>query len=219
MFVFNEIITRNAKASRGEPPHDANAACSDWVSDFLQRNNWLCIFDEAYVNDNFNLYGLSTQVDDYQNALRVVRGQFAEPNARLEKRAEDVYGLMHARYILTFQGTRKMLPKYEIGLFGACPRIACNGQALLPIGLDPVPGRATVKGFCPCCQDVYDLDHPLDGAYFGPYFAHFFLQAEKTDMKTEAKVPPPLSAFGIPIDDDSRMLSRNRLVHPGGFSQ
>jgi casein kinase II subunit beta len=213
MFVFNEIISQNAKAGRTAPPHDPNAACSDWVNDFVQRNNWLCLVDEAYVNDNFNLYGLSNQVDDYQNALRVVRGQFAEPNAPLEKRAEDVYGLMHARYILTFQGARNMRSKYEMRLFGACPRIACNNQALLPIGLDPVPGKANVRGFCPCCQDVYDLDTQLDGAYFGPYFAHFFLQAEKCEMKTEPKVSTPLSAFGVPIDDDSPIMSRSRFVH------
>jgi casein kinase II subunit beta len=106
-----------------------------------------------------------------------------------------------------------MQPKYEVRLFGGCPRVACNNQALLPIGLDPVPGNATVKGFCPCCQDVYDLDNPLDGAYFGPYFAHFFLQAEKCEMKLETKVPTPLSAFGVPIDDESPMMARSKLVH------
>jgi casein kinase II subunit beta len=214
MFVFNEIITQNAKAGRVSAPHDPSTTSNDWVLDFTARHDWLCIVDDEYVNDNFNLYGLSSQVDDYHNALRVVRGQYAEaPTSILRKRAQIVYGLMHARYILTFRGAREMQPKYERQIFGTCPRIACNNQPLLPIGLDPTPGKAHVKGFCPCCQDVYDLDSKLDGAYFGPYFPHFFLQAVKSDVKVEAKVATILSAFGIPIDEDSGMANRSRFVH------
>jgi casein kinase II subunit beta len=212
MFVVNEILTRNALANR---PHvDQNPSCSAWISEFTTRHDWLCVIDDAYVNDNFNLYGLSSQVEDYQNALKLVRGQYNDsPSSTLRKRAQQVYGLMHARYILTFQGARQIQPKYEQQLFGTCPRVACQNQPILPIGLDPNPGIASVKGFCPRCEDIYDVNSKLDGSYFGPYFAHFFLQAVKTDVKCERKEPTTLSMFGIPIEEDSRAFQRTRSVH------
>lgn len=48
-----------------------------------------------------------------------------------------------------------MLEKFKGRDFGCCPRVFCNGQACLPVGLSDVPGHSTVKLFCPKCEDVY----------------------------------------------------------------
>ena len=40
--------------------------------------------------------------------------------------AIDLYGLMHARYILSPQGMHVMQEKYLEGCFGSCPRLMCK---------------------------------------------------------------------------------------------
>ena len=84
----------------------------------------------------------------------------------LQANAEYIYGMIHARYILTAQGLDAMvflllvsdvqLQKFKECTFGTCPRVYCNNYNLLPIGLSDKPGNGYVKLFCPRCKDVYN---------------------------------------------------------------
>lgn len=93
--------------------------------------------------------------------------------------AMDLYGLIHARFILSPRGLAMMKEKFMLGSFGTCPRVMCERQNVLPIGVSEELSTSRVKVYCPRCQDVYiprqkQLD--IDGAYFGSSFPHVFLK-------------------------------------------
>lgn len=79
-----------------------------------------------------------------------------EQNELIESAAEMLYGMIHARYLLTIQGLHSIFKKYIRYDFGRCPRVYCRGQPCLPIGLSDIPRASTVKIYCPKCEDVYD---------------------------------------------------------------
>jgi casein kinase II subunit beta len=97
----------------------------------------------------------------------------------LYQSAMDLYGLIHARFILTAKGLQMMKEKFIKNVFGACPRMLCDRQLVLPIGMSEELSISRVKVFCPKCKEVYIprmrfVD--VDGAYFGSSFPHIFLQ-------------------------------------------
>eukprot|EP00798_Chlamydomonas_sp_ICE-L_P001158 gene1158-3963_t len=152
-----------------------------WISWFcsLQGNELFCEVDEDYIEDAFNLSGLSSQVPYYDYALDMILDN--EPpqdvmltdqqHEMLENAAEMLYGLIHARYILTARGLAAMLEKFKSCGFGRCPRVLCEGQACVPVGPSDVPGQSTVKIYCPKCEDIYyprsEFQCAIDGAYTG----------------------------------------------------
>lgn len=73
----------------------------------------------------------------------------------VESAAEMLYGLIHVRYILTSRGMSTMFEKYKQCEFGRCPRVLCNDQPALPVGLADTPRQNTVKIYCPRCGDIY----------------------------------------------------------------
>jgi hypothetical protein len=111
-----------------------------WISWFtsLRGNNFFCVVDEDYIQDDFNLTGLGAMVPYYDYALDMIldvdvplgtssiSGRFVhiltflsvyacsdtlseEQQDLVESAAESLYGLIHARYILTTRGMSKMV--------------------------------------------------------------------------------------------------------------
>ncbi|KGO75226.1 Casein kinase II, regulatory subunit, alpha-helical [Penicillium italicum] len=166
-------------------------------------NEYFCEIDEDYLTDRFNLTGLNTEVPYYQYALDLVTDVFdldADDDLReqIEKSARHLYGLVHARYIVTTRGLAKMLEKYKKSDFGKCPRVMCDGHALLPMGESDLPNISTVKLYCPKCEDIYNpkssRHSSIDGAYFGTSFHSVLFQVypalnpEKSSRRYEPRI-------------------------------
>eukprot|EP00246_Nothoceros_aenigmaticus_P002992 TRINITY_DN1391_c0_g1_i2.p1 TRINITY_DN1391_c0_g1~~TRINITY_DN1391_c0_g1_i2.p1 ORF type:complete len:270 (-),score=39.44 TRINITY_DN1391_c0_g1_i2:800-1609(-) len=138
---------------------------TSWISWFcgLRGNEFFCEVDDEYIQDDFNLSGLSNQVPYYDYALDLMLDVDSpndamlseEQNEMVESAAEMLYGLIHVRYILTSKGMNAMLDKCKNVDFGRCPRVFCSGQPCLPMGQSDIPRTSTVKIYCPKCEDIY----------------------------------------------------------------
>lgn len=268
---------QNAEDQSGDDDEDSSegGAAEDeipWITWFIniRGNEFFCEVEESFIEDDFNLTGLSSQVPYYNHALNLILdGELSvgtlfvsflscttfiyswiifglidsltdEQQDIIETAAEVLYGLIHARYILTASGMQKMVmssiffvmynvsclwfvvyslwlqyEKYQNVDFGRCPRSFCQGQPVLPVGLSDITREFSVEVFCPRCQDTY---HPrsskhanIDGAYFGSTFCHLFLLTH-----SELIVPKPTESyvpriFGFRIHESSQ-YHRLRLV-------
>jgi casein kinase II subunit beta len=182
-----------------------------WIQWFcaMRGNEFFCEVDEEFIQDEFNLYGLSQVVPNYDYALDVILDN--EPDEDLteeqqeiiERNAEMLYGMIHARFIITAHGQQLMLDKYKQAEFGRCPRVLCNGHAVLPVGLSDLHLQNTVKLFCPRCQDVfvpkYSRHATLDGAYFGTTFPHLLLLQSPELLTQRPKYQYVPKIFGFKI--------------------
>ncbi|KAI2499445.1 casein kinase II subunit beta [Fragilaria crotonensis] len=190
---------------------DSSASGHDepWIQWFcgLKGHEMFCEVERSYIEDGFNLYGLRTCVSNFSDCLDLILDRIGpddSDDSHLTQNACTLYGLIHARYIITTHGLDSMYNKYAAKEFGTCPLVQCAGQPVLPVGIKDEVGAHTVKIFCPKCQCVYHPPPPVrsrgnhhgnigsgggagvDGASFGTTFPHLFL------MTFSNLVPDPL---------------------------
>ncbi|XGW08370.1 hypothetical protein V3C99_011024 [Haemonchus contortus] len=199
----------------------SSGTAASWVGWFCSNrgNEFFCEVDEDYIGDNFNLTGLSDYVPKFREALDKIldlepddSGDDSDGNAsEVERLAEKLYGLIHARFILTNRGLSMMLQKWKDGDFGTCPRVLCYEHPLLPMGTVDVPGQDMVKMYCTSCSDIYYPKHArhqsIDGAYFGTSFPEMFLMMYPEYRRPKPqKFEPRLFGFKIrqPREDDQK---------------
>mmetsp|Transcript_20168 Transcript_20168/g.37560 ORF Transcript_20168/g.37560 Transcript_20168/m.37560 type:complete len:185 (+) Transcript_20168:8677-9231(+) len=157
--------------------------------------------DEEYIRDNFNLYGLRSRFPHFTDALELILSAESpdeddlkdEQYLELLQEATDLFGLIHARFIVSPRGLAIIREKFLNGRFGVCPRVMCEKQNVLPIGMSEDLRTSRVKIFCPRCEDVYIPKQryaDVDGAYFGTSFPHVLLQTYE-DLYPQ----PPTSTY------------------------
>lgn len=194
-----------------------------------------CEVERSYIEDGFNLYGLRACVSNFSDCLDLILDRIGpddSDDSHLTQSACTLYGLIHARYIITAHGLDAMYNKYAAKEFGTCPLAQCSGQPVLPVGVRDEMGADTVKIFCPKCQCVY---HPppirsrssshhgagaagVDGAAFGTTFPHLFL------MTFSNLVPDPLPpnsqyvprVFGFRVHMSARQRMNSNAAGAGG---
>jgi len=190
-----------------------------WINYFLtlKGNEFFCQVEDDYIGDKFNLTGLASQVPYYEFALDLICDidndeEFSDEHLEMiEHDAEILYGLIHARYILTNRGLYAMMDKYRHHDFGSCPRVLCNQQSMLPVGLLEAKGKESVKLFCPKCKDVYmsksSRHTNIDGAYFGSTFPHLFFLVFPELQPKDAKECYLPRLFGFKLHPTSHQRS------------
>ncbi|KAF8311804.1 casein kinase II, regulatory subunit [Cantharellus anzutake] len=191
---------------------------SSWISWFLasKGNEYFCEIEEDYILDRFNLTGLAPECANYSQALDLITDNLDEDiddelRQSIEVQARFLYGLIHARWIITSRGLAKMLEKYKKADFGRCPRVLCHAHPLLPIGLTDAPYEKAVKLYCPRCEDLYSPKSSrhgsIDGAYFGTTFPHILFMV----------YPAMIPSKGL--DNSSSARERDGRLERSGPSQ
>lgn len=196
------------------------SADSGWIPWFcgLKGHELFAEVEEEYVRDNFNLYGLRQRFQFYEHALEMILSSEAPEDDDLAdaefleiyRDASDLYGLIHARYIASPRGLQAMRDKYLKGVFGTCPRVLCDRQHTLPMGLAEDLRAAQVKIFCPKCEQVYAAKskyRELDGAFFGMSFPQIFLQTYPTLLPLEVPRPFVPRVFGFRIHKQKSVIA------------
>ena len=82
-----------------------------WISWFcnLEDHQFYCKVDKDYIQDQFNLYGLKRLFNNYNEALNMIldpespeEDDHNDPKfMSIYQEAMDLYGLIHARFIVT----------------------------------------------------------------------------------------------------------------------
>ncbi|KAI9098235.1 casein kinase II beta chain [Phlyctochytrium arcticum] len=193
---FEEQLSATSDDDQADEDGEEYDSTSETGSSVISWISWFCSLPgheffvevpDEFVEDDFNLTGLSNNVPYYNDALDLILDLEPDdseqaPQSVIESSAELLYGLIHARFILTKQGLAAIEEKFTTGIFGRCPRHYCGGCAVIPCGRSDVPGVDTVKMYCPRCSDLYHPKEPkfqtIDGAFFGTTVAHLlFLNA------------------------------------------
>lgn len=219
-----------------------------WIDWFLgaKGNEYFCDIDVDYITDRFNLTGLNQYVDKLSLPIDIItdnqtidEDQPDEVKMKLDNNARFLYGLIHARYIITSRGLTKMGNKYRNGDFGFCPRVHCKLNPLLPIGLSDTPRVSPVKLYCSNCEDIYNpkssRHSSIDGAFFGTSFPAMFLTSYPQLIPVHSLSIHTPKIYGFYLHDYAkltrwRLLKREKLFKelqdtgidlkncPGGFN-
>jgi len=186
----------------------------------MSGNHVLCEADKQFIEDSFNLFGLKQFIPkDFNRTLATILDRQeqddADDSGDFLQSSSLLYGLIHARFIVTTNGLQVMQRKYIHKDFGECPRAFCNGQAVLPVGLADEPHLGSYKLFCPKCRDLYNCpasQRHIDGAFFGSSFPHIFLMTYENivpSAPTSCYVP---RIFGFKVHSSSSSLPKRVVV-------
>ncbi|SCU87539.1 LAMI_0D06458g1_1 [Lachancea mirantina] len=219
---------------------DESGTYDEWIPSFCARfgHEYFCQVPTDFIEDDFNMTGLAQEVAHYRKALDLVldleamseeeEAEKEQPVSRsiVEHAAEQLYGLVHARFILTKPGLQAMAEKFDHKEFGTCPRYYCGGMQMLPCGVSDSVGKNSVRLYCPSCHDLYlpqsSRHLSLEGAYWGTSFPGVFLKhfkelEEYVDRK--AKDTYQLRVFGFRVNDEAASGARMRWLRQYPISE
>ena len=211
----------------------------------LRGCEYFVAVDEEFIRDSFNLYGLRALIPKYDEALELLLSDEPPEDDMLDdevfiesyRSSLDLYGLIHARFVLTTRGQQLVREKFGRDEFGRCPRVLCKEQPCLPCGLFEELRRGFVRIFCPVCKQIYvpkGRVAELDGAYFGTSLPNMFLLTFPNAVTTRPSVPTEAAiqyfsprVFGfkvhgrksvvqLRVENDTKIRSQ---VHPPPISQ
>ena len=196
----------------------SDAPFVDWF--MKQRGNEAYVrVEDEYLQDDFNLTGLSDLVPVYDSALNMILDcEDSESESSLvEESAQELYGLAHARFLMSTKGQVALGKKFESGVYGTCPNSLCGDQKVLPVGSD-IPKQTKARVYCPVCCEIYiprkaRLDK-IDGAHFGSSAAlvWFMNNAQSINrLDEDGEYTPAIFGFKQHVNKDARETIRKLL--------
>ena len=103
---------------------DSSASGQDepWIQWFcsLKGHEMFCKVERSYIEDGFNLYGLRACVSNFSDCLDLILDRIGpddSDDSHLTQSACTLYGLIHARYIITAHGLDAMYNKVRVLCF------------------------------------------------------------------------------------------------------
>merc|ERR1712028_10909 len=130
-FLDPKLVLRQSMLSMSDSSssdYSDEESAIEWLLS-QQGNQLLVRVDEDYIEDAFNLYGLNKVIPNFRDTLRLLLTTAEDAEICLEddhrgpcyQTLLDLYGLIHARYILTTPGMNKLRRKLQNGVYGCCP--------------------------------------------------------------------------------------------------
>jgi hypothetical protein len=83
----------------------------------LKGHEMFCEVERSYIEDGFNLYGLRACVSNFSDCLDLILDRIGpddSDDSHLTQSACTLYGLIHARYIITAHGLDAMYNKVSV---------------------------------------------------------------------------------------------------------
>jgi casein kinase II subunit beta len=171
-------------------------------------------FLDSMVVSHLNNHFQENKIKYFKTSFKVLTGATSKiPCDVAEQINESVklmHDMVHGRYVISEIGLESVREKHIRGVYGKCPRLYCEEHALLPLGLNDVPGKSHTKCFCPKCRDVYlTPSHvEVDSIVFGTSLPHLFLQQypDLCPVKPDKIYVPKI--FGFRIHPSSPVLCK-----------
>lgn len=124
-FIFSTVASMFMKGSDEEEDEEDEEEEEEeeeegWISWFcsLEGHDCFAEVDEEYIRDTFNLFGLKSAVNNFDSAMDMILGDAPDEDEVVEQSfvevyrdAVDLYGLIHARYIISPRGLPQMVSK------------------------------------------------------------------------------------------------------------
>ncbi|OHT17514.1 Casein kinase II subunit beta' [Tritrichomonas foetus] len=186
-----------------------------WVDWFLSQSfsQYFVRIDDEYLKNIENYYGLRQKVSNFYIAFKLICGSYIPEYLyptnwpqNVNESAMILYGLLHARFLISDHGLELMYEKYQQFFFEMCPRTLCHNVMCLPYGISNDFGKATVKMFCTNCNDIYCVNNEycycVDGACFGDTWVHLFVQKYPDVIPNELPEKYVPRLFGYKFDGD-----------------
>jgi Casein kinase II regulatory subunit len=107
----------------------------------LKGHEMFCEVERSYIEDGFNLYGLRTCVSNFSDCLDLILDRIGpddSDDSHLTQSACTLYGLIHARYIITAHGLDAMYNKVRLHFRPTVHRPASGFLERCCAGLSPL---------------------------------------------------------------------------------
>ena len=143
--IIEQIVVNNGDDST---THDENAnrgvrrGSSSSSSLSLYKAALRLILDDSDSSNSNNVNSTKFPTHTNKTLTNTLISSSQHNAATIQKAAEVLYTLVHSRYVTSPRGLdtirRMFLRNYELGtneVFGKCPRMQCNGNPLLPLGM------------------------------------------------------------------------------------